>query len=162
MASLNDLVKKPGPDLRPQFKSFTEALDQLLAAAERGPGTAIRMVHSNAAYIAAWDKELASITNATLRSLSQARKAEVTDQFNAANRDYADAQRALWSLVYHVSDFHKALSLDLTPSGMQAITALLSDVTAEAGKVQAALAQVNRELTAFSTAMSSARGPSRT
>ena len=162
MARLNELVNKPAADLKPQFESFSLALGKLAASSQRGPGTGMQMVRSTAAYISAWNRELTVITNTSLRSLSTARKAEVTDQFNAVSRHYADAQKLLRALVYHVEDFHKALGADLTQGGTQAVTALMSELTAEASRVQAALGEVHAELGALSTAMSTTGASRRT
>jgi hypothetical protein len=162
MARLNELVNKPAADLKPQFESFRLALGKLAVASQRGPGTGMQMVRSTAAYISAWNRELTVITNTRIRSLSTARKAEVTDQLNAVSRHYADAQKLLRALVYHVEDFHKALGADLTQGGTQAVTALMSELAAEASWVQAALGEVHAELGALSTAMSTAGGARRT
>ena len=121
--------------------------------------TGSHLVRSNAVYMAAWNKQLGTITNANVRSRSEARKAEVANQFNAANANYAQTQSVLWSLVDYLQDIRKALSADLTPSGVEAVKSIVSIARTNASKVQTALAQAGAELTAFSTSMSSARGP---
>lgn len=122
--------------------------------------TGNHLVRSNAAYIAAWNKQLGTITNADVRSRSEARKAEVTNQFNATNAHYAQAQSALRSLVNYLQDIRKALSTDLTLSSVEAVKSIVSNARTNASNVQAALAQAGTELTALSASMSSASGPS--
>ena len=160
MTTLSNLVDKPAADLKPQFQCFSAALDSLVVAAKQGGVTGSRLEHSNTVFLAAWNKQLTTITNADVRSRSDARKAEVTNQFNAANAHYAQAQSALWSLVDYLQDIRRALSADLTPGGIEAVKNIASNAKTNASNVQAALAQSGTELTALSTSMSSARGPS--
>ena len=158
MATLNNLVDKPAADLKPQFQCFSAGLDSLVAAAKRGTVTGNELVRSNAAYFAAWHQQLATITNADVRSRSEARKVEVCNQFNTANHLYAQAQDDLRSLVDYLQDIRRALSADLTASGVEAVKPLVTTANTNAGKVQTALSQAGTELAALSTRMSSAGG----
>ena len=159
-ATLSNLVYKPAPDLKPQFQSFSAALDGLAAAARRGGVTGSHLERSNALYFAAWDKQLTTITNADVRSRSEARKTEVSNQFNAAHNQYTQAQAALWSQVEYLQDIRRALSTDLTAGGLEAVKPLVRTASDNSNNVQTALTQARTNLTALSTAMSSAGGPS--
>jgi hypothetical protein len=158
MTTLSNLVYQPAADLKPQFQAFSSALDRLVAATQHGGMTGTHLVRSNAAFFAAWTKQLTTITNADVRSRSEARKKEVNDQFNAAHKQYAQAQGALCSLVDYLQDVRKALSMDLTANGLEAAKPLVSTASTDAGQVQTALAQARTELTALGTAMSSVSG----
>jgi hypothetical protein len=159
LATLNNLVEKPGPDLKPPFQSFSAALDDLAAALKRGDVARNHLVRSNAVFLAAWDKQLTSITNTEVRSRSEARKTEVSNQFEATNSRYVQAQDALRSLIGFLEDIRKALSTDLTPGGTEAVKGLVGDANTTTTKVQAHLAQAMADLKALSTAMSSTGGP---
>jgi hypothetical protein len=159
MAALNDLVYKPAADLKPQFESFSSALDRLVAGARQGGVTGSRLERSNAVYLAAWSKQLTTITNADVRSHSEARKIEVGNQFRAAQSQYAQAQGNLWSLVDYLQDVRRALSTDLTANGLQAVKPLVSTATTRVNQTRAALTQSQNSLTTLGSAMSSASGP---
>jgi hypothetical protein len=159
MATLNDLVDKPAADLKPQFQNFSAALDGLIAALERGEVARNHLVRSNAAFFAAWDKQLTTITNTDVRSSSEARKADVSKQFDAANNRSIQAQDALRSLIGYLQDIRRALSTDLTRNGIEAVKRLVSNANTTANTVQADLAQAGTDLKALSTQMSSGRGP---
>jgi len=116
-------------------------------------------MRSNAVFLAAWDKQLTTITNADVRSRSEARRKEVGDQFNTAQSDYAQAQDALRSLIDYLQDIRRALSTDLNANGVEAVKPLVGNANTTATKVQTALTQANASLTALSAQMSSARGP---
>ena len=160
LATLSDLVDKPNADLKPQFQSFSSALDRLTTAAGQGRVVGSHLVRSNTAYLAAWNKQLTTITNADVRSRSEARKTEVSNQFNAAHNQYTQAQAALWSQVEYLQDIRRALSTDLTAGGLEAVKPLVRTASDNASNVQTALTQARTNLTALSTAMSSAGGPS--
>src|SRR5437879_2881604 len=59
MGALRDLVNESPADLKLEFKHFSSALDQLNTAAKRSAATGKRMEQRHAAYLQAWDKELA-------------------------------------------------------------------------------------------------------
>jgi hypothetical protein len=157
MSSLSNLVDKPAPDLKPQFQSFNSALRALVAAAKQGDAAGNRLAGSNAYFFAAWDKQLTTITNADVRSRSEARRKEVSNQFNAAHSHYVQAQDALRSLINYLQDIRRALSTDLTAKGVEAVKPPVASAAATAAKVQTALTEANTELTALSSQMSSSR-----
>ena len=159
MATLNSLVDKPAADLKPQYQSFNSALDGLIAAWKQGGVAGNHLVRSNAAYLAAWDKQLTAMTNADVRSRSAARRTEVSNQFNATNNRYLQAQDSLRSLIDYLQDIRRALSADLTPSGVEGTKRLVSNANTTASKVQSDLAQASTDLRTLSASMSSARGP---
>jgi hypothetical protein len=159
MSTLNDLVDKPGADLKPQFQSFSAALDSLVAARKRGEAARDHLVRSSAAFFAGWDKQLTTITNTDIRSRSEARKADVSKQCDAANTHCVEAQDGLRSLIGYLQDIRRALSTDLTRNGVQAVKNLVSNANTTADKVQAALAQADTDLKALGAQMSSGRGP---
>ncbi len=158
-ATLNGLVDKPAADLRPQFMSFSSSLDVLVSAAKRAEVSGEHLVRSNANFVAAWDKQLTTITNAEVRSTSEARKTEVSKQFDAAHKHFLEAQDALRPLVSYLQDIRKALSADLTPGGVAAVKELAGNANTTTGKVQTDLAQAMADLKALSAAMSSTRAP---
>ena len=158
MATLSDLVDKPAPDLKPQYQSFSAALDGLVAALKRGEVAHNHLVRSNAAFLATWDKQLTTMTNADIRSRSEARRADVSNQFDAAHKRCLEAQDALRSLIGYLQDLRKALSMDLTRGGIDAAKPLVRNANTTADKVQADLAQAGTDLKALSVQMSSGRG----
>ena len=159
LATVSNLVDKPFPDLRLPYQSFSAALDGLAAALKQGGARGDQLVRSNALFLASWSKDLTTITNADVRSSSEARRTEVSKQIDAATAHYKRAQDALRSLVDYLQDIRRALSTDLTQNGVAAVKPLVSNASMTASKVQDALTQANADLTALSAQMSSARGP---
>ena len=142
-----------------QFKSFNSALESLVTAAKRSKVKGDQLVRNDTAFLTDWEKQLTTITNADIRSSSEARRTEVSKQFDAANNRYVEAQDALRSLIDYLQDIRRSLSTDLTANGIEAVKPLVSNANTTASKVKAALEQANTDLSALSTQMSSARGP---
>ena len=155
MGSLDDLVNKPEPDLKPQFKRFSKALDNLTAYAKRNEHSQARVRDKSAAYLESWNQELATMNYEAVRSRSQERKAEVTTYFDSVNRRYHDAQDAMGPLLSYLYDVRRALAADLTPTGLESIKPIVSKARENADKVQLALGRLTPELASSSAKMSS-------
>src|SRR5262249_48943659 len=95
MGSLDDLVNKPEPDLKPQFKRFSRSLDNLAGYARRNERSQARVRDKSAAYFEAWDKQVATMNYETIRTQSQERKTEVINSYNSVNRRYRESQDAM-------------------------------------------------------------------
>ena len=158
-STLNDLVDNPSADLKPQFRNFNAALDSLVAARKRGEAARDHLARSSAAFFADWDKQLTTMTNIDVRTRSEARKADVSRQLDAANNRCIQAQESLRSSVGYLQDIRRALSTDLTRNGVEAVKSLVRNANTTVSTVQADLTQASTELKALSAQMSSRRTP---
>jgi hypothetical protein len=155
MGSLDDLVHKPEPDLKPQFKRFSKALDNLAGYAKRNERSQVRVRNKSADYLEVWNQELATMNYEAVRSRSQERKTEVTTYFDTVNRRYHDAQDAMGPLLSYLYDVRRALAADLTPTGLESIKPVVDKARENADKVQLALGRLTTELASSSVRMSS-------
>src|SRR5256885_995955 len=76
LASLDNLVNNPGPDLRPQFARFSHALDNLVAASKRAENSAEVAKRKSADFFESWDKRAADIKFEAVRDQSVSRKTQ--------------------------------------------------------------------------------------
>lgn len=155
LVSLNDLVNKPAPDLKPQFSRFSKALDRLVAASERAEKAAQAADHKSAEYFQDWDKETASIKYEAVRDQSVSRKTQVSNEFNTVNQRYRENQAVIQPLISYLQDIRTALSTDLTLGGIDSVKNLADNAQQNARKVQTALARLSDELAASGERMSS-------
>jgi hypothetical protein len=155
MTALNDLVNRPASDLRLQFHQFSTVLDQLTASSKRTSDTSSRLERKQKAYFEAWDRELAAINDEEIRKTSEARKAEVSKQFEATNRKQQEAQDALVPLVGYLDDIRRGFTADLTTAGLQAAKPATAEANNKKAIVQANLAQAASDLEALGGRMSS-------
>ena len=155
--ALNDLVNQPAGDAKPQFLRFSAALDRLVSSAKRADAGIARLGRKQAAYLQAWEKEIASIQDQDIRNRSETRKAEVNAQIIAANRQSDEARSARQPLMGYLQDIRNALSTDLTRPGLVAVQPWVINANESARKTQTALAQSATEWDVLSARLSSAR-----
>src|SRR5258706_9377057 len=79
MASLNDLIDNPKPDLRPQYRAFSGNVNSLDSLAKSLHSQVTSMDKRGKEFFANWDQQLAAIKNEEIRTRGAARKAEVTN-----------------------------------------------------------------------------------
>jgi hypothetical protein len=155
--ALNDLVNQPALDAKPQFLRFRAALDHLLASAGRADTCVASLGRKQAAYFQIWEKEIAAIQDQEIRNRSETRKAEVSAQVIAANRQNDQACNDRQPVFGYLQDIRKALSTDLTRQGLTAVQPWVINVNESARKLQTSLAQSVTEMDTLSARMSSAR-----
>jgi hypothetical protein len=150
MAALNNLVNQPEADAKPQFLKFEQALNRLVSAARRARSEVNGVWEKWDAYFEVWEKEIPLIQDSATRSLSETRKMEVSNEFQATKRRYTAASKDVQPLISYLQDIRKALSIDLTSAGLVAIKPSVFTANERAQKVQTALAQSATELDTFS------------
>jgi Protein of unknown function (DUF2959) len=155
LVELDDLVNKPGPDLKPQFARYNVSLSRLVAASKRAEKSADIAHQKSAEYFENWDKESADIKYESVRDQSVSRKTQVSTEFNTVDQRYRENQAVIEPLISYLQDIRTALSTDLTVGGIQSVKGLAENAQQNARKVQTALARLSDELGASATRMSS-------
>ncbi len=155
LTALKELVNEPEADLRRPFVHFSTAVDRLAAAARKTESTGARMAQQNSVYLAAWDKQLQAIEFEHVRDLSQSRRTEVGNHFDAVKQRYAESQQAVGPLIMYLKDIRTALDSDLTANGLESLKGVVENAGVNAGKVQTALTALTDELSASSAKLSS-------
>jgi hypothetical protein len=155
LATLDNLVNRPAPDLKPQFKSFSKSVDRLAASAKRAEKAAEVANRKSAEYFRNWDKETAAINFEAVRDQSVSRKTQVSNESNTVNQRYRENQAVIEPLISYLQDIRTALSTDLTQGGLNSVKQLVDNAEQNAHKVQAALARLTTDLSTSRTEMSS-------
>ena len=145
IVALNDLVKRPQPDLRPQFRTFTTEVDNLDAIARRVAAQADNMRAKGAAYFDQWSKDLATIQNENIRSRSVARQKEVAARFQAVAANYDQAKAGLQPFLSDLRDVQRFLATDLTPGGIEAVEKFAATANEDAVPLRKSLASLADE-----------------
>ena len=146
VGTLTDLVTHPAPDLKPQFRRFSVALDRLEDTVKRTERTRERMELKSVEYFQTWDKETAGIHYGIVRDQSETRRAQVTNQFESVNTRYLEVQGVVRPLLSYLNDIRTALSVDLTPAGLNSVQGIATNAENNARKVQVALTKLSDEL----------------
>jgi len=155
LASLDNLVNNPGPDLKPQFARYSHALDRLVAASKHAEKSAEAAKQASADFFESWDKRTADIKYEAVRDQSVSRKTQVSSEFNTVNERYRENQSVIEPLISYFQDIRTALSTDLTTGGIQSVKTLADNAAQNAQKVQTALARLSDELSDSGARMSS-------
>jgi hypothetical protein len=155
MGSLDDLVNKPEPDLKPQFRRFSKSLDNLAGYARRNEQSQARVRNKSGDYFETWDQQIATMNYENIRTHSQERKTEVVNSFNSVNKRYREAQDAMGPLLAYLYDVRKVLDTDLTAGGIEAVKPIASKARENADRVQLALGRLTTELASSGMKMSS-------
>ena len=155
--ALNELVNQPATDAKPQFQQFSKALEQLVASANRAGGISSRMLRKRNEYFHAWDQEITTINDETIRKSSQDRKDAASVQFDNASHQFDEVQKNLQVLIGYLQDIRKALSTDLTRQGLTSIQPSVNSANEKARNLQTVLQQSAASLNAVSIQMSSFR-----
>jgi hypothetical protein len=155
MNSLNNLVNQSAADLKPQYARFDQTLYQLEDMTSRNDRAASRIQVRNSEYLESWNHEISTMSFEAIRERSEARKNDVSQHFDTVNRRYAEARSTVEPLIDYLNDIRRALSADLTQSGLQNVKPIVLNANANARKVQDALGRLSTELAATSASMSS-------
>jgi hypothetical protein len=156
LADLNDLVSNPYPDLRKQFKTFNNAVDELGVSAQDIASKAEEMKSQGADYFARWDKESAQIQNEDIRSRSETRRNEVASRFDRISQQYDQSRTAFQPFMSDLRDVQKFLSTDLTAGGLAAIKDTAAKATQDAVPLKQSLARLSDEFKSLGLSMSPA------
>ena len=144
LASLNNLVERPQADLRPQYKQFSDNVDDLASLAKNVDASVTAMRENGKEFFAKWSEELAGIKNEDIRNLSAARQKEVSDELMNVKKSYAATEIAFKPFMSDLRDIQKYLGTNLTPAGV----ASMKDVAAKANTTGATLKKAVGKLSA--------------
>ena len=152
--TLDTMTKQPAADLKPQFRQYNRALNRLEKCVARNESAAVRLAAKNYLYLQHWDNQLTNINYETVRASSEARKTDVTNQYQAVNQRYTEAREVMQPLLKYLNDIRRALDTDLTPAGLNALQPVVANAEENATKVQQALGRLTSELASSGARMS--------
>lgn len=140
-----------GGDLQKEFSEYTDALDDLQSAVADAKEQGQEMRDHRKAYLDRWQEEADNMQNADVKASLDARRQKVADEFDKVHSLAEDVRTAYEPYMQDCLDIKKALSIDLTPEGAQALAPSITK--AKAGGVT-----VIQKLDALSAEMDSAVG----
>jgi len=146
MKSLSDIAATANTDPRKAFAQYTKDVAKLesTAASVRKRGQA--MQQEGQAYFTRWEKELAQVKDAEIRTLAEQRRAKLQETFESI-RKYSDPLKAQFEpWMSNLKDLQKYLSNDLTIEGVDAAKSLFSKTTEQGLAVQKSMDALVGEL----------------
>lgn len=153
VTELDALVNNPQPDLRPQFDRFSAAVGQLNTLATNITKAAAALQARNRLHAEAWNKEIISIRNETIRATAETRKLDVATRFDNVRSACVAAQTSLGAVQGDLLDLQRYLNSDLTMGGLASIRDTATRVGRNAAPAREAVAKLVAEMRALGIAM---------
>jgi len=119
MAALDGL--SAGGDLQKSFSTYNKEVAQLEAAGKGAASRGQSMREKREAYIAKWDAEVEQMQNADVKASMQQRKKAVVENFDKLKASAEEVKGAYGPYLNDLKEIQKALSLDLSTGGVQAL-----------------------------------------
>jgi hypothetical protein len=146
IASLDDLVNKPQPDLRPQYKAFLNALAKLEDQIKKGKGEREAMKAQTEAYFAKWEEESRSLENQQIKEAMAARRDAIKAMFAKIRTEFEAGKPSFELFMRDLREIKKALDFDLTVGGLNAIKPIVAKAQKESADVIKRLTVIRGEL----------------
>jgi hypothetical protein len=121
LTNLSALVNSPNEHLKPQYKKFNSAMNDLESLVKNVGDDANDMQTEGVAYFDKWDEELAKIHNEDIRSRSEERERLMSEQFDQVEADYLHTRNDFTPFMSDLEDIRTALAVDLTAGGLDSI-----------------------------------------
>jgi outer membrane murein-binding lipoprotein Lpp len=159
LASMNTLMSKPQPDLKPQFETFSSDVSALESSGKSIGEARRAMGAKGKEFFAKWDEEAAKINNEDIKSRSEDRKQEVKKNLTAVRLSYTQAARDFMPFLKNLQDLRTALSVDLTAGGLNSLKPTADKATASAVPLKASVAKLAADFKALGVSMSATAPP---
>ena len=158
-ASLHLLADNPPVDLKTpleQYRARVAALERSVAQLREQTDD---MAKQGRNYFDTWDQRLSQMQNEDIRARSAARQQEVASRFTDIQRRYQDSRRALEVLMPNLRDIQSALSIDLTPQGVQGVREVVAQTDRNATAAREALRTLSEGLRSLGSTLRPATTP---
>jgi hypothetical protein len=130
LTSLDNLVGANQSPTQAAFQRYSKDVDKMEAQAKRVDKDKSDMHAQGQKYLADWEASHGKIQNEELRHASQGRREEVMQRMQNIDNSYDRTHTALNAFIRNLEDIRTAMRNDLTPSGVQSISA--TDIVANA------------------------------
>jgi PHD/YefM family antitoxin component YafN of YafNO toxin-antitoxin module len=157
MATLNNIVGKPGSDIRMQYDQFVKEVKNTDKQVGKLRNQAEKMNAQSRSHFEAWQKSSETIQNPDIRKKSDERRAKAFDSYKKIDVAMQSVNEALDPFLSDLKDIQRYLGSDLTAQGIASISDAVKKADANAATVQkridAAIAQIDRVAAEMSTTL---------
>lgn len=156
--TLSELTREDRRDLQAAFEQHINNLDEL----EKNSRELIedfRSMESNAQnYFTEWEQESGSYENPRLRDVSEERRRQIQERYEAIDLDSSELENRLQAFISENNEIRTFLSNDLTPEGVQAVEPLVEEVREEGERLKREISEVQASINEVKTEMDRSRG----
>ncbi len=155
--SLDQIVVTATTDPRKAFEQYSKSVANLESAANKARKRGEEMKEQGKAYFAQWEKELADVQNAEIRTLAATRKAKLQETFDTIRTAAEPLKVQFEPWMADLKDLQKYLSNDLTIAGVDAAKSLIAKTRAHGAEVQKSMDSLLAELNTVSATITPAK-----
>jgi hypothetical protein len=130
-ASLENLRTTPPHALKDAFRRYKDAVNQLEKEGTDAKWRAQSMKEQSDAHIQAWQEEMKTIKDPTIKASVESRRDAVSTNFKLIQMYAEDARKAYEPFLQGNKDIVQALSIDLTPAAVSGLRASIDGVMAK-------------------------------
>jgi chromosome segregation ATPase len=159
LTSLNDLVKNPKEDLKPQYQTFTKAMDGLEAQVASLKSRSEAMKARGREYFKAWEESSKTVNDPDMKAHSEERRAKLETRFEEVKTNLGATVDQGKKLMDSLRDMRRYLSLDLTANGLKLAAGPAEKATADAKELQADVDTITKKLDEVAKTLSSSSAP---
>ena len=138
-----------GTDQKKVFSEYTDSVKKLQAAGENAKKRGEEMKAKREEFLAKWDKELAEVQNPEVKKGLEQRREEVKTKFGKLTEMAVAVRDAYTPFMADTTDVQKALSVDLSPSGVAAIKPAIEKAKADGAVLGQKIDSLANELAAI-------------
>jgi hypothetical protein len=156
--TLDALTKQKSGDLRPTYDAYCAEVKKTHDAAQATASRVGDMETASKDYFGAWQSEVTSISNESLRRKAQRRLDDVRRSYDKVVASLRQAGAAFKPFLSDLDDVQKTLANDVTVGGVNSIRGVAKDATWNQRKVLRYVNEAIDELARMQNALSSQKG----
>ena len=145
-ASLTSLPGTPPPALKDAYRSYKDAVSKLEKQGADAKRRAASMKEESAAHIKAWQDEMKTIKDPTIKASVGSRREAVRTNFTLIQMYAEDARKAYGPFLQGNKDVVQALSIDLSPASLTSLAPSIDRVAADGEALDQRLWMMQRAL----------------
>ena len=130
-ASLANLRTTPPQALKDAFRRYKDAVSQLEKQGTDAKWRAQSMKEQSDAHIQAWQEEMKTIKDPTIKASVESRRDAVRSNFSLIQMYAEDARKAYEPFLQGNKDVLQALSIDLTPAAVSSLSSAIDRIVAD-------------------------------
>lgn len=146
-------------DLTKPYEKYVDELEDLESHAKSVRKESDDLREKGQAYFEAWQKDMAAITNESLKKQSEERKEELKAAYAKIDEIKADSRKMFDTFLTNLQDIRKYLDTDLTPAGVQGIASMIEEANKESADVKTRIKELNEIIDKVKDAMTSKMPP---
>jgi len=136
LMALLDLRRMPAEALKDAYGRYKEHVSELEKDAQQAKWRAKEMADEQDAHIKAWQKEMASIDDPTMKSSLESRRQAAATNYKLVRMYADDVRKAYEPFLQRNQQMVQALSIDLSPAALKSLAPSIDQINADSATLK--------------------------